>query len=74
MAIWLIIIAIVVVLLTVLAVLRKSKVSSIENFQDASGSASATVGNPPIIATLADFLSSVSGGVQPPSLKKATNR
>jgi Concanavalin A-like lectin/glucanases superfamily len=74
MAIWLIIIAIVVVLLTVLAVLRKSKVSSIENFQDTSGSASATVGNPPIIATLADFLSSVSGGVQPPSLNKATSQ
>jgi hypothetical protein len=74
MAIWFIVIAMVVVLLTILAVLRKSKVSSIENFQDASGSASKTVGNPPIITSMADFLSSVSAGVQSPSLKGATSQ
>ena len=61
MVIWLVVIAAIVVALTVLALLRKSKVGAIENFQNASGS------------TMSSFLNSISGGATTsPSLLKAT--
>ena len=69
MLVWLIIVVIMVVSLTVLALLHKSKVSAIENFQNVSGLLNSTSPS----QTMSGFLASISGGpTSAQSLKSAT--
>jgi len=76
MNVWIFVVIGVVAAFTVLALLRKSKNDHIEHFQNASGLTSTPVGGmeSPPSRTFADFITSLTGGSRPPSLKAATTR